>query len=272
VDTDGRYHVLLALDGATQGRGIQAGLVEDEDGTLYGAATYGGDATADFGTIFKIDPVTTALTTIHTFRGDDGAWPMATLILSNGILRGTGYGGTVFAMARDGSNYVPVAGDTTNGLFVAGQTTDADGTFWGAAMVGSTTDQGDLYRIDSTGTFNWAYSFDDQDYGVGSNPTGTLVLGANGLLYGTTRLGGAGSCRCGTVFSYDPRTGVHTTLHDFTGTDGAEPWAGLVQDARGTLYGVTMSGGMFGFGTVFRVTPRNEPWLQSPSDRLAAPQ
>ncbi len=255
VDPTGRYRKLLALDGAAQGRTIQAGLFKDADGSLYGSATYGGDPVADFGTLFRIDPATNSLATIHTFLGDDGALPMATLILSNGNLRGTGYGGTLFAVAPDGSSYARIAGNNADAIFVAGQTADADGNFWGVAMVGFAGDEGDIYRVDPTGAFSWVYSFDDANLGVGRNPTGTLVLGTDGLLYGTTRLGGAGSCRCGTVFSYDPRTGVHTTLHDFTGRDGFEPWAGLVRDAAGNLYGATKSGGKFGYGTVFSITP-----------------
>jgi uncharacterized repeat protein (TIGR03803 family) len=256
LDASGRYRVLLALDGAAQGRDIRAGVFKDADGTLYGAAMSGGDPVADFGTVFRIDPVTTTLTTIHTFLGDDGAWPMATLILANGQLRGTGFGGTLFSVGRDGANYARIGqGITANGSIVAGQTADASGNFWVAAMTGTAGDQGDLYRIDPAGNTNWAYGFSDESNHTGRNPTGTLLLGADGLLYGTTRLGGAGSCRCGTVFSYDPATGVRTTLHEFTGTDGREPWAGVVQDAAGVLYGVAISGGKHGLGTLFRIQP-----------------
>jgi uncharacterized repeat protein (TIGR03803 family) len=256
LDSTGRYRVLLALDGGAQGRDIRAGVFKDADGALYGAAMSGGDPVADFGTIFRIDPVTTTLTTIHTFLGDDGAWPMATLILANGQLRGTGFGGTLFSVGLDGSNYARIGQAlTVNGEFVAGQTADASGNFWGAAMTGTAADEGDLYRIDPTGSASWVYGFSDESNHTGRNPTGTLLLGTNGLLYGTTRLGGAGSCRCGTVFSYDPATGVRTTLHEFTGADGREPWAGVVQDATGMLYGVAISGGKHGLGTVFRIQP-----------------
>ena len=64
------------------------------------------------------------------------------------------------------------------------------------------------------------------------------------------------SCpRCGTVFAYDTVTGILETLHAFTYADGAEPWAGLVKDGAGNLYGVTQEGGKHGRGTLFRVTP-----------------
>src|SRR5437870_8194716 len=46
-----------------------------------------------------------------------------------------------------------------------------------------------------------------------------------------------------------------TTLYSFTGSDGAHPYAGLIADASGNLYGTTNSGGANGYGTVFKVTP-----------------
>jgi len=45
------------------------------------------------------------------------------------------------------------------------------------------------------------------------------------------------------------------TLHTFDGTDGAGPFAGLVQATTGYLYGTTSSGGANGYGTVFEITP-----------------
>jgi uncharacterized repeat protein (TIGR03803 family) len=51
------------------------------------------------------------------------------------------------------------------------------------------------------------------------------------------------------------------TLHSFDLTDGATPYAGLVQTTNGNLYGVTGNGGATccgGFGTVFKITPRSK--------------
>ncbi len=71
----------------------------------------------------------------------------------------------------------------------------------------------------------------------GHFPTAGVVRDAQGNLYGTTSIGGAGNC--GTVFRVD-KAGKETLLHSFTGlSDGGFPYAGLVQDAQGNLYGVT---------------------------------
>jgi uncharacterized repeat protein (TIGR03803 family) len=95
-----------------------------------------------------------------------------------------------------------------------------------------------------------------------------LLRDAAGNLYGTTQRGGAESTpcinfgTCGVVFKLSP-TGIETVLHSFTrGADGALPYAGLIQDAAGNLYGTTYEGGAacaldmsFGCGVVFRLAP-----------------
>jgi uncharacterized repeat protein (TIGR03803 family) len=44
------------------------------------------------------------------------------------------------------------------------------------------------------------------------------------------------------------------TLHSFKGTEGANPYAGLVQGTDGNLYGTTIDGGAYGSGNVFKIT------------------
>jgi uncharacterized repeat protein (TIGR03803 family) len=93
----------------------------------------------------------------------------------------------------------------------------------------------------------------------GGNPEskGGLIFDSTGALYGTTL--GAGSYGYGAVFKLTPGPGDKWTrrvLHHFTGgKDGAYPWAGLVFDAVGNLYGATLQGGVYGYGVVFQLTP-----------------
>jgi uncharacterized repeat protein (TIGR03803 family) len=90
----------------------------------------------------------------------------------------------------------------------------------------------------------------------GDNPYASLIVDAQGNLYGTTMIDGAYGY--GTVFKISP-TGVETVLHSFTGTggDGANPISPLIRDSAGNLYGTTEYGGLFGqcgstgCGTVF---------------------
>lgn len=47
---------------------------------------------------------------------------------------------------------------------------------------------------------------------------------------------------------------TETALYKFSGPDGSNPYAGLVQDSKGNFYGTTLYGGAYGFGTVFKLT------------------
>lgn len=93
----------------------------------------------------------------------------------------------------------------------------------------------------------------------GALPYGSLVMDAQGNLYGTAEEGGDLSCGngygCGTVYELSA-AGVLTVLHAFTGAaDGAVPNGPLVFDAKGNLYGTASSGGTGNNGTVFKITP-----------------
>jgi uncharacterized repeat protein (TIGR03803 family) len=91
----------------------------------------------------------------------------------------------------------------------------------------------------------------------GSSPYASLVLYANGNLYGTTEYGGA--YNDGTVFELNPTTGALATLFLFDGTNGSAPTASLFADANGDLYGTTSTGGTDNAGTVFELSPVPEP-------------
>lgn len=97
------------------------------------------------------------------------------------------------------------------------------------------------------------HSFDRTD---GYYPYAALVQADNGNLYGTTWEGGAStncSDGCGTLFEITLQ-GTLTMLHSFESTDGAYPFAGLVQATDGNFYGTTGSGGANNWGTIFGVT------------------
>jgi uncharacterized repeat protein (TIGR03803 family) len=88
-------------------------------------------------------------------------------------------------------------------------------------------------------------------------PMSGLVADTAGNLYGTTLSSGLGR-GFGTVFERD-RTGALSTLYSFSGgADGSYPYAPLLVDRQGVLYGTTSGGGSFGLGTVFKVGPTGE--------------
>jgi uncharacterized repeat protein (TIGR03803 family) len=88
----------------------------------------------------------------------------------------------------------------------------------------------------------------------GVQPTGSLVFGNAGGLYGTTAYGGAHNA--GTIYQLTPPIGsggtwTETVLHTFSGSDGQNPFDGVVYAPNGALFGTTEFGGPAGLGTVF---------------------
>ncbi len=86
-----------------------------------------------------------------------------------------------------------------------------------------------------------------------TGPIAGVIQGVGGNFYGTTFQTGANNS--GTVFKITP-AGELTTLYSFSGgSDGANPWGGLIQATDGNLYGTTQTGGTYGFGTAFQIAP-----------------
>ncbi len=87
----------------------------------------------------------------------------------------------------------------------------------------------------------------------GVRPEAGLIMDNAGDLYGTTVGGGASGG--GTVFKISA-AGTEGVVYSFEGgaTDGAGPYAPLIMDSAGDLYGTTVGGGANGGGTVFRIS------------------
>jgi uncharacterized repeat protein (TIGR03803 family) len=99
-------------------------------------------------------------------------------------------------------------------------------------------------------TYAVLHSFGNGEDGL--EPFGSLLLDAAGNLYGTTTAGGQEFW--GTVFKMNS-AGEETILHAFSGSpDGAQAEGSLVSDGHGTLYGTTFKGGIYDYGTVYRLT------------------
>jgi len=102
------------------------------------------------------------------------------------------------------------------------------------------------------------YSFQGSTDGAG--PSGQLLPGPDGVLYGMTFSGG--SANCGAVYKLKPPASgkgswTKTVLHDFAGQpDGCNPNNfGLAANADGTLFGTTVGGGANNAGTIFTLKP-----------------
>jgi len=136
---------------------------------------------------------------------------------------------------------------------------DKAGNFYGATYHGGANKSGKIYEVSlrrGKWTLKTLYSFGGH-VGDGSNPDAGLVLDASGNIYGTTLSGGGSGY--GTVFELVAPIGKGSyqekVLWSFNGTDGRAPYASLILDSAGNLYGTTRSGGSSGPGVVFKVTP-----------------
>jgi uncharacterized repeat protein (TIGR03803 family) len=159
--------------------------------------------------------------------------------------------------------------DATNGAYpeYMSLAQGTDGNLYGTSAGWSS---GIVFRMTPTGELTTIYTFCQQGgtCSDGSAPYAGLLLGTDGVFYGTTFSGGSTSniCvdGCGTVFKIT-RNGVLTTLHAFDLTDGANPVGALIQGTDGNLYGTTEFGGSgncanldnSGCGTIFKISPKN---------------
>ncbi len=239
-------HTLIDFYNASQGFFPAAGVVP-LGGSLYGTTSLSG--LFGCGHVYELSPPATAggawtANTAYSFQGGDGCNSYAALTV--------GIGGVLYGTTYDGGSGTTCVYPTTGGCGTVFQLTPpvTPGGAWSETVI---------------------YSFTGIN-GDGAYPSASVVIGKNGLLYGTTQYGGSatsgspcsyyGASGCGTVFQLTPPTTpggswTETVLHSFTGQtgEGSIPMAGLTLSSSGVLYGTTSGGGTAGKGTVFSIQP-----------------
>jgi len=267
LDNTGKETVLYSFAGGSDGANPHASLVRDTAGNLYGTTVYGGlnGCAGGCGTVFKVDKTRKETVLYEFIGGPDGAHPYAGLLrdsagnLYGATTQGGALGlGVVFKVDTTGNQTVlhSFAGGPADGESpFAGLIRDAAGNLYGTTQNGGHSNFGTVFMLDTTGKETVLYSFSGGADG-GYPYYGHLIRDAAGNLYGATFEGGSKACPagCGVVFRLD-KTGKETVLYSFTGgtSDGQFPFAGLVADAAGNLYGTTYLGGAFGSGTLFKL-------------------
>jgi uncharacterized repeat protein (TIGR03803 family) len=254
------------------------------DGALYGTATSGGVGT-DCGAVYKLTSAGEGQpwkrTLLHAFAGGDGdgCRPTAELLMDdNGAVYGTTRLGGLSNCSTDGDTcgtvfkLTPrpepapwkltilhkfkggVSGFYPRAPLIFGQGGALFGTTSGNCNIaGSST----VFRLSppESGTGKWKHEV----LYTGVAIAAPVASGADGMLYGTDP-----TCLHGRVFRLEPPVPPKTKwrfrlLHEFTdGLDGTDPRAGVTLDDAGAVYGTAGGGGSSGFGTVYRLTPRND--------------
>lgn len=200
-----------------------AGLVIDAAGNLYGTASYGGSTYN--GAVFKVTE-SGQETVLYNFAGGtvDGANPQSSLIMDRG------------------------------------------GDLYGTTYAGGAHGTGTVFELGKNGKETVLYSFAGGT--DGANPVAGVTRDAKGNFYGTTSAGGTSGY--GTVFQLTPvpvsassslTKYKESVLHNFTHqNDGDVPYAGLILDGAGNLYGGATGGGANNGGTIFELTPSSGSW------------
>jgi uncharacterized repeat protein (TIGR03803 family) len=281
VAPDGTETLLHSFRGGNDGAGPYGGLILDKKGNLYGTTGAGGVVSepckAGCGTVFKLAPDGKE-TVLYAFQGgSDGSGPVGRLIVDK---QGNFYGatdfggntncrstlgcGTVFRLAGGGGETVlyefcSLGGCTDGSHPEAGLARDGAGNLYGTTQRGGIV-QGDVCQTDGCGTV-FKLSPDGTETVLhpfagdpdGNAPLAGLTLDKAGNLYGTTQLGGV--VNEGTIFKVTPN-GTESVLYSFCPTmkctDGYYPYAGVILDKSGNLYGTAESGGASGYGAVFK--------------------
>ena len=236
---------LYSFTGGADGGGPVAGLTMDRAGNLYGTTSYGGNkggSTCDVdgcGTVFKLEHKGSGwvLVPLYAFSGPDGYVPEARVLFG------------------------------------------PDGALYGTTTYGGQSNAGVIFRLQppaaacKTALCPWTetvlYSFSGGS--DGAYPTyGDLTFDQAGNIYGTTPDGGDPICKCGVVYELSRSHGgwTETVLHTFSQQDGEglSPFAGVIFDAGGNLYGTTVSSfSRFGEGpgAIYELSPSQGAWTEN---------
>ena len=234
-------------------------LMFDKAGNLYGTTNFGGN---DYGAVFEMSPSNGGWTETILFGGFywGNGYPLAGVVMD---AAGNLYGTTenvIYELSPSPYGWVFTVlhaftgGKDDGGLAYGGLIFDAQGNLYGATEIGGLNNGGVVYELspyDGGWTYNVIYNLSGADGG----PFGSLTLDAAGNLYGLAN--GDGINDAGMVFKLTQSNGTWslTDLHDFSFDTAYFPYGGVAFDENGNLYGTASSGGVYGAGVIWEITP-----------------
>ncbi len=250
------YKTMRYFKGDVTDGGNPNTLLQGSDGRLYGT-TYAGAKFA-LGEVFSTKSDGSGYTVLHTMTTIGGGYPTTLLQASDGNLYGTTYydsgngAGTVFRLTTTGANFKFIYNFATgSGYSPYSLIQGSDGNLYGGNTAGGVYGQGGVFRMTTSGSGYAALANFGQNT---TDPTGYeyLMQGADGRLYGVSTSGG--TINTGAVFALYKAGTNYSVLYNFISyRDGYSPVGKLVHSTDGYLYGLTNGGGIYGYGTFYRI-------------------
>ena len=287
AQTESTLYSFCSLPNCSDGSTPAPNLLWTAQGSLYGVAE-GGTGNFGGGVVFELNLAGTE-TLIYSFSAiNQGLGPNGGLLQDSagnfyGTTAGGGYDhkpckklagcGLVYKLTNGNETVLynflgSTDGDEPNGTLVLDKQGNLYGTTYSGGSGGGGHEAGTIFKVTPTGTETVVHRF-GAVAADGKFPNAGMVMDKKGNLYGTTIYGGVDGdygpglmChnKCGVVFELTA-AGVEKVLYAFKGSkerDGAAPFAGLILDSKGNLYGTTFAGGLYGQGTVFKLTPTGQ--------------
>jgi uncharacterized repeat protein (TIGR03803 family) len=265
-----RFSVVHNFLGSSDGGYPLAGLTVDPAGNFYGTASDDGAYAA--GLVYKITPGGVQTVLYNFAGGNDGFRPESSLLrdaagnlYGTTLQGGTSNAGTAYVVTSAGKETVlySFSGTSDGGSPLAALAMDSAGNLYGTTTAGGSNNNGtvfELVRPQKGGQWKEKVLHSFGASADGGTPIAGVTLDAAGNLYGTASVGG--KFGYGRVYELLSKSKwKEQVIHDFQlGNDGGTPYAGLVFDGAGNLYGGTTSGGKRAGGTIFQLTPSNGEW------------
>jgi uncharacterized repeat protein (TIGR03803 family) len=259
IEQDGSgYATIHHFGDPVNGQSCESALVEAGDGFLYGTTLFGG--TNSQGVIFRLSRDGSSYEVVHNLvaAAGDGGSPWCTLVEgTDGSLYGATRGpSVVFRYNWQENVYAGLANVDSLSVqpsrFNPGLLRGSDGLLYGVSDRGGAHDAGMLYRLQESGSnLTKIVDFGATNFG-GVTPRASLVLGTDGLYYGSTERGGV--LNLGTIFAMSgDGFNLSVIRHFGAAGDGRLP-NGVIEGSDGLFYGTTQQGGTAGQGILFAIS------------------
>lgn len=219
--------LLYSFTAGTDGAIPASGLITDAAGNLYGTAQF---SSGGNGVVYRFSQNSSGgwtQTILYSFSGPDGSYPYAGVVM------------------------------------------DSAGNLYGTTPYGGASNCGVVYKLTPRPIAPWRETVLHSFHcgADGELPIAPVTLDSAGNIYGTTPYGGSSPSAGGVAFelSLSGGTWKETVLHTFQGkSDGEIPFAPLILDASGNLYGTTVNGGTAcGCGVVFELSKSSGTWKET---------